>query len=227
MSEKEKCMGYIIVIEGTDGSGKQTQSVKLYEKLKIQGYNVMRQSFPNYDSNSSAPVKMYLGGELCERASDMDAYQTSSLFAVDRLCTYMKDLKSHYDAGGIIILDRYTQSNMLHQAGKIKDKDARDKFLDWLDRFEFEELKLPRADKVIFLDVPPEVSQRLANEREGLKAGTKQDIHEQDRNHLIDAYNSGKYVAKKYNWDIIDCANDNKIKTIEEIHNLICKTLDF
>lgn len=220
-------MGYIIVIEGTDGSGKQTQSVKLYEKLKIQGYNVMRQSFPNYDSNSSAPVKMYLGGELCERASDMDAYQTSSLFAVDRLCTYMKDLKLHYDAGGIIILDRYTQSNMLHQAGKIHDVVERDKFLEWLDKFEFEELKLPRADKVIFLDVPPEVSMRLANERAGLKAGTKQDIHEQDSNHLIDAYNSGKYVAKKYNWTVIDCTNDSKIKTIEEIHNLICKSLDF
>ena len=217
----EVVMGYIIVIEGTDGSGKQTQSVKLYERLKADGYNVKRQSFPNYESNSSAPVKMYLGGELCKQASDMDAYQTSSLFAVDRLCTYMKDLKAHYDAGGVIILDRYTQSNMLHQAGKIHNNVERDKFLDWLDKFEFEELKLPRADKVIFLDVPPEVSMRLASDREGLKAGTSKDIHEQDANHIIDAYNSGKYVAQKYNWNVIDCVKDSNLRTIEEISNQI------
>lgn len=219
-------MGYIIVIEGTDGSGKQTQSIKLYERLKAEGYNVIRQSFPNYESNSSAPVKMYLGGELCAKASDLDAYQTSALFAVDRLCTYMKDLKAHYDAGGVVILDRYTQSNMLHQAGKIKDKDARDKFLDWLDRFEFEELKLPRADKVIFLDVPPGVSIRLAHERADLKAGTKQDIHEQDNSHLIDAYDSGKYVANKYNWEIINCVENNNLKSIDEIHKEIINKIN-
>lgn len=219
-------MGHIIVIEGTDGSGKQTQSVKLYERLKADGYNVMRQSFPNYESNSSAPVKMYLGGELCENAGDMDAYQTSSLFAVDRLCTYMKELKSHYEAGGIIILDRYTQSNMLHQAGKIKDIAERDEFLDWLDNFEFNELKLPRADKVIFLDVPPEVSIRLAHERGELKAGTKQDIHEKDSNHLIDAYNSGKYVANKYGWTVIDCVQDGNLKSIEQIHEEIYSNIN-
>lgn len=214
-------MGYIIVIEGTDGSGKQTQSVKLYERLKAEGYNVIRQSFPNYESSSSEPVKMYLGGELCKNASELDAYQTSSLFAVDRLCTYMKDLKSHYEAGGIIILDRYTQSNMLHQAGKIKDLSERDKFLDWLDNFEFNELKLPRADKVIFLDVPPDVSMRLAHARADLKAGTKQDIHEQDSSHIIDAYNSGKYVAYKYQWTIINCVENNNLKSIEQIHTEI------
>ncbi len=223
-------MGYIIVIEGTDGSGKQTQSVKLYERLKADGYNVVRQSFPNYESNSSAPVKMYLGGELCAKASDMDAYQTSSLFAVDRLCTYMKDLKLHYDAGGIIILDRYTQSNMLHQAGKIHNNQQRDVFLDWLDRFEFEELKLPRANKVIFLDVPPAVSMRLASERADLKSGTKQDIHEQDSSHLIDAYNSGKYVANKYSWEVISCVENDNLKTIDEIakdvYNSIIKDIN-
>ncbi len=219
-------MGYIIVIEGTDGSGKQTQATKLYERLVAKGLKVIRQSFPNYDSPSSAPVKMYLGGELCERAEQLDAYQTSSLFAVDRLCTYMKDLKAHYDAGGIIILDRYTQSNMLHQAGKIKDIAERDKYLDWLDNFEFNELKLPRANKVIFLDVPPEVSMRLARERGELKSGTAKDIQEQDAQHLIDAYNSGKYVAQKYDWNIIDCVNAGNIKSIEEIHELICKAID-
>ena len=218
-------MGYIIVIEGTDGSGKQTQTTKLYEKLVADGFNVKRHSFPNYDSPSSAPVKMYLGGELCEKASDLDAYQTSALFAVDRLCTYMKDLKTHYESGGIIIFDRYTQSNMLHQAGKIHNPVERNRFLDWLDNFEFNELKLPRADKVIFLDVQPEVSIRLARDRGELKAGTKQDIHEKDNSHLIDAYNSGKYVANKYHWEIVDCVKNNNLKTIEEIHSEIIKKL--
>ncbi len=218
-------MGYIIVIEGTDGSGKQTQTAKLQERLKADGFNVVRQSFPNYDSNSSAPVKMYLGGELCERADMLDAYQTSILFATDRLCTYMKQLKAHYDNGGVIIFDRYVQSNMLHQAGKIKDLNQRDKFLDWLDNLEFNELKLPRADMVIFLDVPPEVSMRLAKERGALKAGTKQDIHEKDANHLIDAYNSGKYVAEKYDWDVISCVKNGDLKTVDEIHEEIMKQI--
>ena len=121
-------MGYIIVIEGTDGSGKQTQTTKLYEKLKADGFNVVRQSLPNYDSPSSAPVKMYLGGELCEHATDMNAYQSSSIFTIDRLCTYQKSLKAHYESGGIIIFDRYVQSNMLHHACKIKDLNERDQY---------------------------------------------------------------------------------------------------
>ncbi len=219
-------MGCIIVIEGTDGSGKQTQATKLYEKLLQSGKKVLRVSFPNYDSPSSHPVKMYLGGELCQSASELDAYQTSALYAVDRLCTYMKDLKSHYEAGGIIVFDRYVQSNMLHQAGKIHDIKLRDKFLDWLDNFEFNELKLPRPNKVIFLDVPPETSKRLANERTELKAGTKQDIHEKDASHLIDAYNSGKYVANKYDWTVINCTINGNLKSIEQIHNEIIDNLN-
>ncbi len=219
-------MGYIIVIEGTDGSGKQTQATKLCEKLVALGKNVKRLSFPNYDSPSSAPVKMYLGGELCNNAIELDAYQTSTLYAVDRLCTYQRDLKTHYEAGGIIVFDRYVQSNMLHQAGKIYDLNHRDKFLDWLDNFEFNVLKLPRADKVIFLDVPPEVSKRLANNRLELKAGTKQDIHEKDSNHLLDAYNAGKYVADKYNWTVINCVENNNLKSINQIHEEIMKSLD-
>lgn len=214
-------MGYIIVIEGTDGSGKQTQATKLYEKLKNDGVNVVRQSFPNYESPSSAPVKMYLGGELCKTASELDAYQTSILYATDRLCTYQKDLKTHYENGGVIVFDRYVESNMLHQAGKIKNMEERDKYLDWLNELEFGYLKLPKANKVIFLDMPPEVSKRLANERGELKVGKKQDIHEQDANHLIDAYNSGKYVANKFGWDVVQCMDGDRLKSIDEIHNEI------
>ena len=149
--------GKIIVIEGTDGSGKATQANLLCEFLKSKGENCILQSFPNYDSPSSGPVKMYLSGELSENANEVSAYQSSVLFAVDRLCT-MQKLKIHLDEGGIVVMDRYVQSNMTHQAGKIQDGKERDKFLDWLSDFEFGLLDLPKPDFVMFLDVPVEVS---------------------------------------------------------------------
>lgn len=220
-------MGKIIVIEGTDGAGKQTQSKLLFEELKNKGYNIKIQSFPNYQSPSAAPVKMYLSGELCEKASEIDAYQASTLFAVDRFCT-MKAYNQFLNDGGILILDRYVQSNMIHQAGKIKDVEKRDEFLNWLDNFEFETLKLPRPDKVLFLDMPISMSKKLANARKDLKTGEKKDIHEMDENHLRDAYEAGKYVSKKFGWTEILCVDDSKnLKSIEEIHKLILKELDF
>ncbi len=223
--KKENGMGKIIVIEGTDGSGKKTQTELLYKYYKDKGENVILQSFPNYESPSSAPVKMYLNGELGENANSLDAYASSSLFAVDRVCTW-QNLKEDYEKGAIIIFDRYVQSNMLHQAGKIANKRERNKFIKWLDNFEFKNLKLPRPDKVYFLDVPPAISKKLANERADLKAGTKKDIHEQDEQHLINAYNAGKEVAKKYKWITIPCTDQNdNLKSIEEIHQEILKLL--
>jgi len=211
-------MGYCIVIEGTDGCGKKTQTDRLYERLKDCGLNVKRYSFPNYDSPSSAPVKMYLNGEFGDNANSLDAYQASALYAVDRLCSYNIDLKAHYEKDGIIIFDRYTTSNMLHQAGKIESFDDRDEYLNWLDRLEFNELKLPRPDRVIFLDVPVEVSKRLANDRAELKSGQSQDIHEKDKDHLTKAYENGKYIANKYGWTTISCVKDGVLRSIEDIH---------
>ena len=210
-------MGYIIVIEGTDGSGKRTQTVKLYERLLSEGYNVRMQSFPNYDSASASPVKMYLNGDFGDDDMSLDAYQASSLYAVDRLCTYNKDLKSFYENDGIIIFDRYVESNCLHQAGKIKDRVEADKFLDWLYTLEFDTLKLPRANKVIFLDVPVEISKVLANSREELKANTEKDIHESSSEHLTNAYNASKYVSQKFGWEVIECIENGKIKPIDDI----------
>ena len=218
--------GQIIVIEGTDGSGKATQAKLLFEFLKAKGENVVLQSFPNYESKSSGPVKMYLAGEFGDNANALDAYQASILYATDRLCT-MQKLKEHLENGGCIVLDRYTQSNMIHQAGKIKDEKERDEFLNWLNELEFETLKLPKPDVVLFLDVPVEVSKRLANERANLKAGTKKDIHESDKNHLQNANNAGKYVAKKFGWKRVDCTENGKIKSIDEIHKLIKNELGF
>lgn len=214
--------GKIICIDGTDGCGKQTQTTLLYEYLKSKGFKVYRKSFPNYESRSSEPVKMYLAGEFGDGANCLDAYQASALYAVDRLCTYQSELKQHYENGEIIILDRYVSANMLHQACKIQDLRERDRFLDWLNAFEFRTLKLPKPDVVIFLDVPVETSKKLADSRETLKNNEKQDIHEKDFEHLRMAYSSGKYVAQKYGWSTIKCTdNIGNLLSIPEIHGKI------
>lgn len=222
--------GFVVVIEGTDGCGKQTQAQMLAERLaKLTNDNVFETSFPNYQSESSGPVKMYLDGKLGASANQIDAYQASCLYAVDRLCTYLSEIKSHIENGEIVILDRYTPSNALHQAGKIEDFAQRDAFLDWLFRFEYQMLGLPEPNNVVFLDVPPQVSKKLRTERQksaNLKNGKERDIHEQDDFHLKKAYECGKYVSKKYGWDVIDCVGtDGNILPREEINNKIFKQL--
>lgn len=212
-------MGYIVVIEGTDGCGKQTQSELLAKRLESEGFNVRKFSFPNYDSPSSAPVKMYLGGEFGNSDMSLDAYQASVLFSVDRLCSYQKELRDFYENGGVIIFDRYVESNMLHQAGKLKSKDEIDKYCEWLDSLEFGTLKLPRPNQVIFLDVQVSVSMRLAREREGLKAQTSKDIHEQNPEHLLHAYSAGKYMCEKYDWQVVECVENDNLRTRESIAN--------
>ena len=218
--------GKIFVIEGTDGSGKQTQTKMLVEYLKKQGKKVITQSFPNYASPSSAPVKMYLQGDFGNSASDTDAYQSSVLFAVDRFCT-LKQMQAEIESGAYVVFDRYTSSNMLHQACKIENERERIKFLNWLSEFEFELLKLPKPDKIFFLDIPPEKSITLAHARTELKAGTKQDIHEKDEKYLINSYKCGKQVCEMFNWEVINCLNDSgELRTREDISNEICLKCD-
>lgn len=208
----------IIAIEGTDGAGKATQTKLLYEHLVAAGKKCKLISFPNYGSNSSAPVKMYLGGEFGSNANCLNAYQASALFAVDRLATMCVLNPADYD---YTILDRYTPSNMIHQACKIADAKERDYCLDWLNDFEYNKLRLPKPDKVLFLDLPIEISLRLAHNRKDLKNGQKQDIHENDQAYMKNAYDCAKYVAHKYNWDVINCSRNGQILPIDEIHNQI------
>ena len=211
----------IIAVEGTDGSGKFTQCTKLYERLTALGYKCKLQSFPCYDSLSSGPVKMYLNGDFGDKATCLDAYQASVLYATDRLCTMNLIMKEKFD---VVILDRYTQSNMIHQACKIKNIQKKYDFLEWIDEFEFGTLKLPRPNVVFFLDMPVDVSKRLANARAELKAGTKKDILESDKEHLLYAYATGKEVANKFHWKQISCMDDkNQIKSIEQINEEIFK----
>ncbi len=212
---------FIIDIEGTDGSGKATQTKLLYEYLVGLGKKTKILSFPNYDSPSSAPVKMYLSGELGEN-KDISGYQASTLFAVDRLITIKKENLLDYD---FVLMDRYTYSNMIHQSTRFEKKCELNKFLKWVNDFEFKLLKLPKPDLTLFLDVPTEISFALARDRGELKNQQKKDILEQDINHLKHAHDRAEYVAKKFKWVKLDCTAAGKIKSIDEIHNSIVEAL--
>ncbi len=213
----------IINIEGTDGSGKATQTKLLFDYLTKMGYRVKTLSFPNYDNRGCEPVKMYLAGDL-GGIEKLTAIQVNALFAVDRLTTMANQDFSNYD---FVLLDRYTTSSMIHQSALTKSKAELDAFLNYVEDFEFNQLKLPKPDLIIFLDVPVEISFNLAHNRAELKdkSNTKQDIYESNFNHLKTAYERAKYIAKKFNWASIDCSQDGKIKSIEQVHNLILNCL--
>jgi len=210
----------LICIEGTDGCGKKTQSELLHKALTAQGKNVIVVSFPNYESISSGPVKMYLGGEFGDKANCFDAYQASSLYAVDRLCT-MKKIMNELKQDTVIIFDRYVQSNMMFQATKLDRNKDINKCLDWIDNFEFNVLKLPRPDKVLFLDVPPKISYAITNKRADQKTGNKIDIHENDLAFMTNVYNKTKHAVKRFKWTTINCTDGDTLKSIEEIHQMI------
>lgn len=219
-------MGKLFVIDGTDGSGKETQSKKLRERLDSEGIKYKRVSFPNYDSPSSSLVKMYLNGEFGSNAKDISAYIASTFYAADRYATYKKDFEEYYNNGGIILADRYTTSNMIHQAGKISDEQEREKFLNWLFDLEFNIYKIPKPTKVFFLNMPIEKVLELIKDRENkITHLVEKDIHERDKNHLIDSYNSACNVSKKYDWYEVKCTRNDEIRTIDDIHEEIFKEL--
>ena len=219
-------MGKLFVIDGTDGSGKQTQFKKLQERLTKEGIDYKTVSFPNYDSPSSSLVKMYLAGEFGENAKQVSPYIASTFYAADRYATFKKELEEYYNNGGTILADRYTTANMIHQAGKIQDKNERKKLLDWIWDFEFNLYGLPVPSEVFLLKMPPEVSIELMKDRENkFTHEAAKDIHERDKNHLIDAYNAACDVAKDYGWFTIECVKDGKIRTIEDIHEEIYLSL--
>ena len=208
-------VGKLIVIEAGDGSGKATQTKKLFERLQTEGQNVIKISFPDYESPSSSLVKMYLNGDFGTHADDVDAYAASTFYAVDRYASYRMKWQSFYNAGNIILADRYTTSNMVHQAVKFTDDSVRDDFLNWLCDFEFNKLKLPQPDLVIFLDMPPEISQRLIVKR------NRKDIHENDFDYLRRCYVAYKNLAQKFKWIKINCSENNQPRAINSIHEEI------
>ena len=211
-------MGKLFVIDGTDGSGKQTQLEKLKERLDTEGIDYKSVSFPNYKSESSALVKIYLNGELAEDPKEISPYIASTFYAADRYITFKKEYEKYYKSGGIILADRYTTSNMVHQAGKIKDEKERHKFLDWLFDLEFGIYKIPKHDLVFFLNMPPEKSLELMKNRENkFTHNDKKDIHERDQVHIIESYNAACSLVNKYDWNEIKCVKDGKIRSVEDI----------
>ncbi len=212
-------MGKLFVIDGTDGSGKQTQLQKLKERFDKEKIEYKTVSFPNYDSPSSSLVKMYLGGEFGTDSKKISPYIASTFYAADRYATFQKGYKQYYDDGGIILADRYTTSNMVHQAGKIQNDQEREKFLNWLWDFEFNLYGLPVPTQVFFLNMPTEYALKLMENRENkITHESQKDIHEKDINHLKDSYNEACKLVKKYNWCEIKCIKENKIRSIDDIH---------
>jgi len=219
-------VGKLIVIEGSDASGKATQTKILYERLLYEKNNIRKVEYPNYNSESSALVKMYLNGDFGSLPCDVNAYAASTFFAVDRFASFKKEWEKFYKDGGIVIADRYTTSNMVHQASKIEDRVERDRFLDWLWDFEFTIFGLPIPDCVVFLDMPPELSRGLMKERDNKFTGeTEKDIHEKDYAYLTSSYNNACNIADKYGWRSISCVKDGSLKSVDEIHQEVYKVI--
>lgn len=210
--------GKLIIIEAGDGCGKATQANALYEHLLQDGRKVRKVEFPDYDSPSSSLVKMYLSGAFGARAEDVNAYAASSFYAVDRYASYKSKWESFYMSGGIVIADRYTTSNMVHQAVKIETSKEKDVYLKWLWELEFDKFSLPVPDAVIFLEVPPAFSFRLIA---GRKAKLREDIHEKDEAYLAHCYQAYCDLAKRYGWHVVSCVENSEMKAIEQIHQEI------
>ena len=213
-------MGKLIVIEGTDGSGKSTQFRLLTEAVEKAGYEFRKLVFPQYQEESSALIRMYLGGQFGTRPSDVNAYAASAFYAVDRYASYKKVWGEWYENGGLVLSARYTTSNAVHQASK-EPEENRAEFLRWLYEFEYDKLGLPRPDLTIYLDVPTEYTEKLMRSREAA-TGTQADIHEKDLAYLATCRQMGRAAAEYYGWTVIRCVRDGRMRTIEDIHQEIC-----
>lgn len=214
-------MGKIFVVEGSDGSGKKTQTDELYKRLLDEGHKVKKLEFPNYESDSSALVKMYLNGEFGTNPNDVNCYAASTFYAVDRFASYVKDWKKIYEEkDSILIADRYTTSNAVHQTCKIEDNYKKEMFLNWLWDLEYVKMGIPKPDTVIFLDMPVGVSLKLMKERANkITNETKKDIHESHAEFLKKSYDNALWLVKKYNWNKINCSVNGQPRTIENIHD--------
>lgn len=205
----------LIVIEGLDGSGKGTQISLLFEKLKSMGKDVIHISFPDYDSPSSSLVKMYLAGEFGTDADSVNGYAASTFYAADRYAGFAKSWGEDYRSGKMILADRYTTSNMVYQMTKAP-KNEWAEMAEWIEDLEYVKLGLPRPDKVIYLDMPPEVSQKLLMKRYGGDAN-KKDIHESNVKYLLECREAAAFAADKFGWTVINCSENGEPRSLESI----------
>ena len=216
-------MGKLIVIEGLDGSGKGTQAQILFDRLVKEGRKVKKISFPVYSSDSSALVRMYLSGQFGSRPGDVNAYAASSFYAVDRFASFKADWGKEYNDDYIIIADRYTTSNGVHQCSKLPENQWND-FMDWLYDFEYKKLSIPSPDMVIYLDMSPQVSQKLLTSRYSGDE-SKKDIHEKDKEYLDRSRAAAGFCAQHDGWTTIKCDNGDAPFTIDEISAVVYDTV--
>ncbi|MCI2058266.1 MAG: thymidylate kinase [Oscillibacter sp.] len=214
--------GKLIVFEGTDGSGKATQTALLCRRLDREGIPYREIDFPRYGNPFAEPARLYLSGALGARPGDVSAYAASTLYAVDRYASYKEDWGSFYEAGGLVIADRYTTSNAVHQASKLTPGE-RQEFLAWLFDFEYRRLGLPQPDLVIYLDMPVEITERMMRGREA-KTGTHADIHERDEAYLNSCRAGAREIVRECGWAEIRCAGaDGRPRTAEDIHGEVLR----
>jgi dTMP kinase len=208
--------GKLIVFEGTDGSGKATQVKLLDQRLTQEGLAHHVIDFPRYGNPFAQPVQLYLNGRLGDKPGDVNAYAASVFFAVDRYASYKEDWGGAYEAGELILANRYTTSNAVHQASKLPGGE-REAFLDWLFDLEYRRLELPEPDLVIYLDVPTDLTEGLLRRREAA-TGAAADIHERDDDYLRQCRENARQVAARCRWQRICCAENGVLRTVEDIH---------
>lgn len=214
MEEKK---GTLIVFEGTDGSGKSTQFQRLCERLEKENHTFRRLVFPQYEEESSALIRMYLRGEFGENPSDVNPYAASAFYAVDRYSSFKKIWESDYRTGKLILADRYTTSNAVHQGAKLEGTKRSD-YVRWLFEFEYERMALPQPDLVLYLDLETEKTMELLEKRQE-ESGSSGDIHEANRSYLALCRKAALETAADYNWKVISCLNkEGNLRSIEEIH---------
>ena len=212
-------MGKLVIFEGLDGSGKGTQTSLTAKNLEAQGLELMQITFPDYESDSSALVKMYLSGKFGSHPDDVNAYAASTFYAVDRFASYKTGWGEFYRAGGVVLSDRYTTSNAVHQCSKLPPMHW-DGFLEWLFDFEYKKIGIPAPDAVIYLAVDPEVSQRLMAERYGGDE-SKMDIQERDTEYLARSRAAAEYCARKLGWYRVECTKTvDGVKTIRSVEEI-------
>ena len=215
--------GKLIVIEGLDGSGKATQAKLLAKALEERGERVKEITFPDYESDSSALVRMYLKGEFGSKPGDVNAYAASAFYAVDRYASFKTNWGELYRSGGTIVADRYATSNGIHQCSKLGEE-LWDEYLRWLEDFEYTKLGMPAPDTVIYLKADTAVSQKLMTGRyHGDES--KKDIHEGDLEYLKRSQAAAAYCAHKLGWKTVECVRDGQMRSIEDIHEEIMELL--
>lgn len=216
--------GKLIVFEGTDGSGKSTQFRMACEALKEQGTEFRTMVFPRYKEESSALVRMYLGGQFGSRPSDVNAYAASTFYAVDRYAGYKQEWGGYYEDGGMMVSDRYTTSNAIHQASKLPEKE-REEYLRWLGEFEYDRLGLPKPDLVLWMDMPIEKTVENLRRRES-DTHTTADIHEVDTEYLRACYCAAAQAARFYGWQRISCVDEQgNLRSMEDIHREVMQKI--